>query len=55
MFMCSLLCLCLDLYAYVLLAMPLCLDLHVGCYALCFLGLLSLAMPFLVFWPLGKV
>ena len=55
MFMCSLLCLCLDLYAYVLFAMPLCLDLHVGCYALCFLDFLSLAMPFLVFWPLGKV
>ena len=41
-----LLCLCLDLYVYVLLVMPLCLDLRVGCYALCFLGFLSLAMPF---------
>ena len=36
MFMCSLPCLYLDLYVGVLLAMFMCLDLHVGCYTMCF-------------------
>ena len=34
--MCSLPCLYLDLYVGVLLAMFMCLDLHVGCYTMCF-------------------
>ena len=59
MFMCSLLCLCLDLHVYVLIAMfvlrstCLCAHCHVyvqiymfGCYALCFYSLLSLVIPF---------
>ena len=49
-------CLCLDLYAFVLLAMFRCVDLHVGCYVQCLaLPFCLLLCLFLVLWPLGRM
>jgi len=42
MFMLRSTCLCLDLCVYVLCAIFVCLDLYVGCYAMCFYTFLFL-------------
>ena len=52
MFPCFMPCLCLDLYAFVLLAMFRCVDLHVGCYVQCLaLPYVSCYVFFLCFGP----